>query len=165
MSLGRAKARLGDQLIRLESLRQDAQLCGGRASSLYDYLDRGNPDPQQRREAMVEIADCEERSAEIRQQLRETIAALRTDEPQAVEEWVAWHMSMLEHIIEEGAADPDARTPGSDPAVRLHVAKETLEQWKQVLAGTLHFVHINDYYLSDYNDDVTAAVSDAGSRR
>ena len=165
MSQRRAKARLGDQVIRLESLRQDAQLYGSRAGSLCDYLDRGHPDAQRQREAMAEIADCEEKGAEIRQQLRETIISLRADAPQVVEEWVAWHMSILRRVIDKGETHPDARTPGSDPAVRLHVAKETLGQWKQVLAGTLHFVHINDYYLSDYDDEVTAAVSDAGGRR
>ena len=147
-----------EQVIRLESLRQEAQAFNYLAGNLYDYLDHGNPNEQQRREALAEIADYEKQSAESRRQLREALVALRAGAPQIVEEWGRWHMDICNRIIAEGEASPEHVAPGSDPAVRLYVARETLAEWQKVLKGDQDFVSINEYYLSDYDEEVTAAV-------
>ena len=148
---------MNDQVIRLESLRQQVQASNYFAGSLYDYLDHGNPNEQQQRQALAEIAEYEKQAAESLGQLRETLAALRAAAPQVVKAWVKWHMDVCKRIIAEGEANPD-QEPGSDPSVRLYVARETLAEWKKVLEGNQDFVSINHYYLSDYDKEVTTAV-------
>jgi hypothetical protein len=148
---------MNDQAIRLESLRQEAQTFNSLAGNLYDYLDHGSPDEQQQRQALAEIAEYEKQSAESRRQLHEALVSLRATAPQVIEEWVRWHMDICKRIIAEGEASPD-QEPGSDPSVRLYVAGETLAEWKKVLKGDQDFVSINEYYLSDYDEQVTAAV-------
>jgi len=148
---------MNDQVIRLESLRQQVQASNYFAGSLYDYLDHGNPDEQQQRQALAEIAEYEKQAAESQRQLHEALADLRAAAPRVVEEWVGWHIGICNRIVAEGEANPD-QEPGSDPAVRLYVARETLAEWKKVLKGNQDFVSINEYYLSDYDEQVTAAV-------
>ncbi len=127
------------------------------AGNLCDYLDHGNPNEHQQQQALAEIAEYEKQSAESQLQLHEALVDLRTAAPRVVKEWVRWHIGICNRIVAEGEADPD-QEPGSDPAVRLYVARETLAEWQKVLEGNLDFVSINEYYLSDYDEQVTAAV-------
>ena len=148
---------MNDQVVHLESLRQQVQAFNYLAGNLYDYLDHGNPNEHQQQQALAEIAEYEKQSAESQRQLREALVDLRTAAPRVVEEWVGWHIDICNRIVAEGEADPD-QEPGSDPAVRLYVARETLAKWKKALKGKLDFVSINEYYLRDYDEQVTAAV-------
>lgn len=150
---------MNDQAIRLESLRQEAQTFDLMAGNLYDYLDHGHPDEQQRRQALAEIADYEREEQERRRQLHEALVALRAAAPQVVREWVGWHMDICQHIIAEGKETPSDQDGNvTDQAVRLHVAQQTLAEWKKVLSGEQDFVSINAYYLRDYYEQVSAAV-------
>ena len=155
---------MNDQIIRLESLRRQTQTSNYFAGSLYDYLNLGRPNEQQRRQALADIAEYEKQAAESLKQLGEALATLRADAPQVVEEWVGCHMDVCNRIIAEaiaeGEANPD-QAPGSYPAVRLYVATETLVEWEKVLKGDLDFVLINGSYLSDYDERVTVAVEES----
>jgi hypothetical protein len=154
-----AEDRMNDQVIRLELLRQEVQAFNYLAGSLYDYLDHGNPNERQRREASAQIAEHEKQSVESLQQLHEALVALRAAAPQIVEEWVRWHMGICQRITAEGKKGEQAQDGSvSDQDVRLYVAGETLSEWEKVLKGDQDFVSINEYYLSDYDEQVTAAV-------
>jgi hypothetical protein len=68
-------------------------------------------------------------------------------------------MDICQHIIAEGKETPsDQDGSVTDQAVRLHVAQQTLAEWKKVLNGEQDFVSINAYYLRDYYEQVSAAV-------
>ena len=150
---------MDDQVIRLESLRQEVQAFNYLAGSLYDYLDHGNPNERQQRETSAKIAEYEKQSAESLRQLHEALVALRAAAPQIVEEWARWHIDICQRIAAEGRqGEPGQDGSVSDQDVRLYVARETLDEWKKVLHGDQDFVSINEYYLSDYDEQVTAAV-------
>ena len=56
-----------------------------------------------------------------------------------------------------------ARRPNgyvSDAQVSNYVARETLGQWNEVLAGTKDFIWINSYFLRDYRRAVVSAVAE-----
>ena len=149
-----------EQTIRLESLRQQAQAFETLAGSLYDYLDHGMPDEQQKLEAFTRISEYEHQAVMLKAQLSELLADLRADVPHVVEEWARWHMSICERIVAETAgAGPDSDGLISDAQVRNYVAGQTLGEWQKVLEGAQDFVVINHYYLRDYHRKVTTAVA------
>jgi hypothetical protein len=141
--------------IRLEKLRQQVQASEFLGSYAYGYLDRGNPNEEQQREAEESIQTYQQWRAEGLQQLRALLAALRATAPDAIEEWARWHMSICERVI--GAAGQG----GPDADVRLYEARQTLDEWRKVLDGEQDYVSISDYFLSDYNEEVAAAVTAA----
>ena len=143
------------QVIRLEALRQELQGAEQAAGRLSDYIDRGNPSAQQQREAFAQMALHERRAENLRLQLGERLAALRTSEPQVVEQWVGLHIRICERIIAEEEEKGEAEL-----TTRLYVARKTREEWEKVLDGTQDYVSINAYFLRDYCREVAALVAE-----
>jgi hypothetical protein len=91
-------------------------------------------------------------------QFTESLARLRATAPDAVEEWVRWHIGFCERVIAETAdAGPQPNGYVSNAQVANYVARETLAQWQEVLAGTKDYVRINGYFLREYRRVVGAA--------
>lgn len=143
--------------VRLEVLRQQMQAIGAREGSLADYLDRGHPNAEQALAALDEMEQFRQQSEQMRRLLSTELAGVRTTAPSVVVEWVGWHAGILQRILSE---DPGAQVDGvvSDQQVRLFVARETLEAWQKVLVGAQDYVMINDYFLPDYQQEVTAFI-------
>lgn len=140
--------------IRLEVLRQQVQAIGTREGSLADYLDRGHPDAEQTLAAMDEMEQLRQQIELLRRQLSAELSGLRVVAPSVVGTWVGWHAGICQRILAES---PGAQVNGvvSDQQVRLFVARETLEAWQKVLVGSQDYVMINDYFLPDYQQEVT----------
>ena len=152
-------AKMNEQALQLEAIRQELDDLGSAVGSLYDYLDRGHPNEREEREALARIAEYEQAAAESRAQLSKLLARLRIAAPDAVEEWVRWHIGFCERVIAETAgAGPNPGGYVSDAQVSNYVARETLAEWQKVLAGTEDYVRINSYFLWDYRKEVVAAV-------
>ncbi|MFT3893282.1 MAG: hypothetical protein QM730_16760 [Anaerolineales bacterium] len=131
------------QTIQLEQLRrkiEDAEFAIGDQS---DYLDLGKPNAQQAKSAQETISRMKGKSQELQAALHETIATVRRENPEALQEWVNYHKNILERII----AEPTSNT---HTKVRQNVARETLQQWEKVLSGEQEYVNINWHYLKDY---------------
>jgi hypothetical protein len=64
-----------------------------------------------------------------------------------IEEWVNYHVSFLQKIINANAKDQDAKT-------RKYVAQETLDKWELVRKGELAYVSINWHFLKEYRAHV-----------
>ena len=150
---------MNEQAFQLEAIRQELDDLGSAIGSLYDYLDRGHPNEQEERDTHTRIDAYKREESETRAQFTELLSRLRSASPEIVKEWAQWHIGFCERIIAETAdAKPQPNGYVSDAQVSNYVARETLAQWREVLAGTKDFIWINSYFLHDYRRDVVAAV-------
>jgi hypothetical protein len=150
---------MDSRALKLERLRQDVQLYSSLAGSLVDFLDRGQPTPDQARQAEADMARYEQSEAQARLALSTCLAELRAAAPQAVRAWADYHIAICKPILEE--ADPGPQPDGlvSDQSVRLYVARQTLAAWRKVRRGQEDMVSINPAYLADYYEAISALVS------
>ena len=135
------------ETIQLETLRQKIEDVEYDAGNQSDYLDRGNPNPAQTKRAQESIQSLNNQSKVLKAELTQLIARVRTQQPQAIEEWANFHIGILQKIIEEKAT-------GSMGTVRRNVARNTLHEWEKVQAGEQDYVGINWHYLKDYKASV-----------
>jgi hypothetical protein len=84
------------------------------------------------------------------------IASVRMHQPQAIDEWVALHTSILQKIVAEQGT-------GTMASTRQFVAKNTLQEWEKVRAGEQEYVNINWHYLKDYRANVRKLRGNPGS--
>jgi hypothetical protein len=135
------------EVIQLEKLRQEIEDAEYAAGSDSDYLDRGKPNPAQAQAARQNIAAAMQKSAEMKSQLHDLIAATRQSNPGAIEEWVELHRSILKPILLEESKDVSSKA-------RINVANQTHSQWEKILQGEQDYVSINWYFLKDYRQKV-----------
>ena len=138
---------LSSEATKLEELRQQIEAAENESGSNADFLDRGNPNPSQKKQAEELIRQKNAEAAELKTQLHTLIQ----NTPRAfIEEWVEYHTKILQSIVSENSKDVNAGT-------RKHVAKQTLESWQAVLNGSKEYVSINWYFLKDYREKVKTA--------
>ena len=135
------------ETIQLETLRQKIEDAEFQAGNQSDYLDRGNPNAAQAKHARELIAELDSQTRASNAELSQMLANVRSQQPQAIEEWVTLHVCILEKILEENAT-------GTNAVARRNVAKSTLQEWEKVRAGEQEFVRINWYFLKDYKESV-----------
>ena len=133
--------------IQLETLRQKIEDSEFEAGNQSDYLDRGKPNAAQAKRARELIAQLNSQTEASRTELKQLIASVRAQQPQAVEEWVNFHIGILHKIIDE-------KTTGTNAVTRRNVAKTTLQEWEKVRGGEQEYVRINWYFLKDYKESV-----------
>lgn len=138
---------LSSEAIKLEELRQQIEAAQNESGSNADFLDRGNPNPSQKKQAEELIRQKNAEAAELKAQLRSLIQ--NTPRP-VIEEWVQYHTDILQSILAENRKDINA-------GARKNVAKETMDNWQAVLNGTKEYVGINWYFLKDYREKVKIA--------
>jgi hypothetical protein len=135
------------ETIKLEKLRQKIEDVEYEAGSQSDYIDLGKPSPAQAKQARENIEKLSNQSRALKEELRQLITDVRAQQPQAFDEWINLHIEILQKIVDENTTDAKART-------RVHVAKETIQNWEKVRAGEQEYVNINWYFLKDYKSDV-----------
>ena len=135
------------ETIQLETLRQRIEDSEFEAGNQSDYLDLGKPNAAQAKRAQEMIEDLNRQTEASKAELRQFIANVRAQQPQALEEWINFHVSILQEITNEKATGVQAVT-------RRNVAKGTLQEWENVRAGEQDFVRINWHFLKDYKERV-----------
>ena len=135
------------EAIQLETLRQKIEDSEFEAGNQSDYLDRGNPNAAQAKRARELIAELNRQTEASKVELKQLIATVRSQQPQAFEEWVNFHTGVLQKILAEKAS-------GTNAVARRNVAQGTLQEWEKVRAGEQDFVRINWYFLKDYKESV-----------
>ena len=135
------------EAIQLETLRQKIEDSEFEAGNQSDYLDRGQPNAALAKRAKELIAQLNSQTETAKTELKQLIASVRAQQPQAVEEWVNFHIGILQKIINE-------KTTGTNAVTRRNVAKTTLQEWEKVRAGEQDYVRINWYFLKDYKESV-----------
>ena len=124
------------EVVELERLRQEIEQAEFEAGDKSDYIDYGKPNEKQLEQAKKFIAKKNEETKLLMSQLKDLLLNTSQD---IVDEWVNWHKSFLQPIMDE-----------TNDKVRVHVAKQTWADWENVALRKQEFVRINWYYLKDY---------------
>lgn len=135
------------ETVQLEKLRQKIEDLRHQSGDRSSYIDYGKPNPAQLKQAEEDLKKLDAEIVAGQAELKKMLDSLRKQQPQVVEEWVKYHVSLLEMVVAENSTDRDAGT-------RKYVAKETIEEWKKVLAGEVDYVNINGHFLKDYKAHV-----------
>ncbi len=107
----------------LEGMRQAVLLFRQGAGSLVDYIDHGNPTPEQAREAWETIEQNERQEAAERVQLREQVEAFRYTCPEILRTWAAAHLRACQYYLD---TLPDE---AEDESTARYVARTSLAAW------------------------------------
>lgn len=137
------------EIFQLELFRQQIEQEMFASGSTSDYIDRGNPNPQQLKQATDFLASQNKKIAKLQE---EFLTLLKQSDKDVVQEWVNLHKTILQRILSENASDRNTGT-------RLFVARNTLAEWIKVEEGEANFVNINWHFLKDYRDEVKKLVS------
>lgn len=135
------------ETIQLETLRQRIEDTYEASVMQSEMLDRGMVASAKEKETREFVNQHNNQAKALREELRQLIAATRSQNPQAFEEWIDYHIAMLQEIADENTAGDKAR-------IRRSVAKTTIAEWEKVRAGEQEYVNINGYYLEDYRANV-----------
>ena len=136
-----------EETIQLEMLRQKIEDSDYEAGSQSDYLDRGRPTPVQAKKANELISELKRQGQASRAELKQLISTVRSQRPEALEEWINFHIGILQKIGDEKTMDAEA-------VARRNVAKSTLQEWEKIRAGEMEYVSINWHFLKDYKASV-----------
>ncbi|MBI3166084.1 MAG: hypothetical protein HYZ24_15485 [Chloroflexi bacterium] len=131
------------ETVQLEKLRQKIEDLRAKSGDRADFIDYGKPNPAQLKEAQETIKKLDLEIKTGQAELKQLLDNLRKQQPQIIEEWVKYHVSLLERIIAENSTDRNAGT-------RKYVAKETIANWEKVRLGEVDYVNINGSFLKDY---------------
>ena len=93
------------------------------------------------------IEKLNEQSKSASAELKQLIGTVRSQQPQALEEWINYHIGILQKIVDEKSTEQNA-------AARRNVANGTIQNWEKVRAGEMEFVNINWHFLKDYKASV-----------
>ena len=135
------------ETIQLETLRQKIEDASYEAGDKTDYLSYGKPNAAEAKKTQEYIKQLDSQAKALQAELKQLIADVRSQHPQAFEEWITYHTGMLQDIVDE-------KTTGKDAGTRKFVAKQTIQEWEKVRAGEQEYVNINWHYLKDYKADV-----------
>ena len=133
------------ETIQLETLRQKIEDAEIESGSQSDYLDRGQPNAGQVKQAQDTINKLRNQINVSRMELSKLIAIVRLQSPQAINEWVNFHADILQKIVNEAPTGKNAK-------VRENLAKGALQEWEKVRNGEQDYVRINWYFLNDYRE-------------
>jgi len=134
------------EAIQLETLRQKIEDALYESAMNTEMLERGaaGSDREKKRESVTRL---DSQAKALKEELKGLLSRLRSQNPQAVQEWVNYHIAMLQKIVDEKSTEKNA-------AVRRGVAKGTIQEWEKVRAGEQEYVNINWYFLKDYKEGV-----------
>jgi hypothetical protein len=132
-------------------LRQKIEDSEFEAGDKTDYLSYGKPNAAQAKQTQALIEKLKVQSTEARAELKQLLGTLRSQHSQAVEEWINYHIDLLQKIVDEKTE--------AVIAPRKNVAKETIQNWEKVRAGELEYVNINWHFLKDYKANVRTITS------
>lgn len=89
------------ETVRIEMLRQQIEDLREQSGDRANYIDYGKPNPAQLREAQETLKKLDVEIKAGQTELKQLLDSLRTQKPQVIEEWVKYHISLLEKVIAE----------------------------------------------------------------
>ena len=144
MSLTQATAFYLEQAVLLERLRRDIDDLQGAAGSLGDYIDHGNPNPAEEKEAYEVMERQRQEADRLRLRLSELIEERHRLCPEILAVWAGAHVNVCRSLL---ASLPDK---SDDDKTARYVAKETMEAWQKLPEGGETFIGINTAWLEGY---------------
>lgn len=136
------------QAQRLEGMRQAVLLFRQGAGSLVDYIDHGNPTPEQAREAWETIEQNERQEAAARVQLRAQVEAFRQTCPEIPRAWAKAHMRACQYYLDTLPEE------GEDESTARYVARTSLAAWQQLVLSGETFIDDPSAWLEGYVERV-----------
>ena len=141
----------------LESERLQLAKLHKDLGSMQDYLDRGRPSSEEQSKVSALMKEKELLLDEREKIYNNHLQILRQTEPNIVSEWVGQHLAVIDAIINTPQSS-DMKISEKSLPVRLHVAHKTADEWREVLVGARNYVHINCYFLADYESRLKDAL-------
>lgn len=126
------------------ALQKDLMQIHALAGSLLsrDAYDRWSHAPPEKKEENLAAMAREDREIRaLREQLSQRVEQLRENEPEAVAEWAAAHIALLEDFIAEKSADKEKN------GTEIYVAEGELAEWRKLKNGEVSFVEQNVFYV------------------
>ena len=145
------------EAVQLEVLRQKIEDVLYESGNQSDYMDRGKPNSSQAKKAQELMTELNNQGKALQAELKQMIATTRSNNPQAVEEWVNYHIGLLQKIADE-------KTASASDVARRNVAKSTMQEWEKVRAGEQDYVNINWHFLKDYKAGVRSITGRASKK-
>ena len=133
--------------VQLETLRQKIEDALYEGANQSEMRDRSKLPPGEATKVQESIRQLDSQAKALQAELKQLIASVRLQHPQAFDEWINYHTGMLQKILDE-------KVTGTQAAPRRLVAKQTMEEWEKVRAGEQEYVNINWYFLKDYKAEV-----------
>lgn len=131
------------ETVQLEKMRQKIEDLNFQSGDRANFIDYGKPNPAQLKEAQETIKRLDVEAKTTQAELKQMLDTLRKQQPQVIEEWVKYHVSLLDLIVAENSTDRNAGT-------RKYMAKESIANWEKVRSGEVGYVGINESFLKDY---------------
>lgn len=135
------------ETIQLEKLRQKIEDALYEGAMQSEMRDRMKLSPAEAKKVQDAIKGHDSQAKTLQAEFKQLIADMRSQQPQAFDEWINYHLGILQRILDEKGS-------GTNAGPRRLVAKQTVEQWEKVRAGELEHVSINWYFLKDYKAEV-----------
>lgn len=130
----------------LEMLRRSIDDLYSSAGSLGDYIDRGRPSEQERRQAYDDMERCRQEAERQRAVLEQRVESLRRDAPEILQLWSDAHVRACQFFLDTlPETSEDARTA-------RYVALTGQQAWQQFPGAGPDFISIDSAWLSDYFD-------------
>lgn len=133
-----------EQAVLLERLRREIDDLQTSAGSLGDYIDRGNPNPAEEKEAYALMERHRRDAEQLRARLRTLVETLRRDGPDILAAWAAAHARVCRLLL---ASLPDR---SDDERTARFVARSTLEAWETLPKEGETFIAIATPWLEGY---------------
>lgn len=144
LSPSESEAFFFEQAVLLERLRREIDDLQGSAGSLGDYIDRGNPNPAEEREAYETMERHRRDAGRLRARLQDLVETLRRDAPEILAAWATAHARVCRSLL------VSIPSRSEDEQTARFVARSTLEAWEKLPAGGETFVGIPTPWLEGY---------------
>ena len=147
-----------DLIHQLETLRRRLEEVDHAVGSAYDYLDRGMPNDDERRETWKKIEGWKEEETHLKSQLIKLVAEVRQTQPGVIDLWVKLHKTFFTQI-QTRYEGPDKLTVPNPEIANIFI-DSALEKWEQVLIGEKDYVLSIYSFISQHEDIYEKIFSD-----
>ena len=126
--------------------RQRLKLCTIQfaLSDAFNFLDHGNPTPEQKTEIQQTIQELQTEAQQAETIFENTIQNIIKTRPKLIINWANQHIRFYLQIINELNQD---LTPNT---TYIRIAEETIEQWQDVIQDKKYYVMDNPYLIKNY---------------
>ncbi len=136
-----------DSLEAIETLRRQLESIRHELGSMSDYLDRGNPTPDEAEKTKASMLAQKTQAEDLESQLITMVNRYRQEQPELVVQWVTIHQA----IFQELNAYFEAHQKEDVYSYRLerYVTAQAIEEWEKVKSGEADFVINNSYVMKN----------------
>lgn len=125
---------------RLESIRHDL-------GSMSDYLDRGNPTPEEVQKTKASMLAQKAQADALESELIIMVNRYRQEQPELIVQWVAIHQAIFQELNAYFEAHQEEDV--YNYRLEKYVTAKAIEEWEKVKSGEADFVINNSYVMKN----------------